>query len=215
MPKVLIECETCRQTFPVWPYRLQKGVRYCSQECRVVAMRGLTAQNRSQLSGRRFGRLTALTRIASVNGHALWRCQCDCGSTTEVRAGNLASGAVKSCGCLNRRRGQAHPNWRRGYTLCVNGYKHLLKTDGSSAKRYEPEHRIVMAAIVGRPLRSDEVVHHINHVKTDNRPVNLALLTRAEHAALHAAAARRTTELSQVNDGVNRKKPSFLEEINT
>ena len=63
------------------------------------------------LTGKRFYRLTVADRNgSSPAGAVLWNCVCDCGVKTVVSAGNLRSGAVKSCGCLNVERlySQAH-----------------------------------------------------------------------------------------------------------
>ena len=50
---------------------------------------------------------------------------------------------------------------------------------------YIYEHTLVMEEALGRPLAKDEVVHHINRDRTDNRIENLRLMSRSEHSALH------------------------------
>lgn len=48
-------------------------------------------------------------------------------------------------------------------------------------------HRVIMEETVGRPLRSDEIVHHIDGNAQNNSPENLTIVTRAEHGRIHAA----------------------------
>jgi hypothetical protein len=50
---------------------------------------------------------------------------------------------------------------------------------------YVYEHRLVMENKIGRYLIKNEVVHHINEIKYDNRIENLQLMTNSEHTTLH------------------------------
>ena len=52
------------------------------------------------ISGQRFGYLTAIRRNGTQNGHVTWECTCDCGNTTVVPGIALTSGSIKSCGCM-------------------------------------------------------------------------------------------------------------------
>lgn len=68
--------------------------------------------------------------------------------------------------------------WNRGFRLNSDGYLRCGQTD-----RFL--HRIVLEDKLGRSLKDNEVVHHIDGKKTNNDPSNLEVLDRAEHGRVH------------------------------
>lgn len=66
----------------------------------------------ADISGRRFGRLTALyaTSERDKKGSIVWHCRCDCGNETEVTEDGLVHGTYRSCGCLREEIRKNIPN---------------------------------------------------------------------------------------------------------
>lgn len=56
--------------------------------------------NYDDLTGKRFGQLTAISPYDTQNKHKRWQCQCDCGTMAIVSLTHLNSGHTKSCGCI-------------------------------------------------------------------------------------------------------------------
>ena len=71
--------------------------------------------------------------------------------------------------------------------------KKIYKSDIYIDKRGYPRfrdnkklvHRVVMEKKIGRPLREDELVHHINGDKTNYSRRNLQLVNKTDHFKIH------------------------------
>lgn len=70
------------------------------------------------LTGSRFGRLLVIRRVGNgPQRQTVWLCSCDCGASTEVKAGHLRSGNTTSCGCWKQQilhESEHNPNLRHG-----------------------------------------------------------------------------------------------------
>lgn len=59
-------------------------------------------RNALQISGKKFGLLTAKYYFKSGKYGAIWYCECECGGSTNAYVHDLQRGTVKSCGCLEK-----------------------------------------------------------------------------------------------------------------
>lgn len=69
------------------------------------------------------------------------------------------------------------------------------------ADSYVLEHRLVMAKHLGRSLHSWEIVHHINHIRDDNRLGNLQLVSDDKHKQI-SVLENKISRLNKENVGL-------------
>jgi hypothetical protein len=84
--------------------------------------------------------------------------------------------------------GENNPLWNGGKTKNGKGYILIknLEHPFTNSRGYVLEHRLIMEEFLGRYLLLEEVVHHENEIKDDNRLENLRLFAnKSDHKAYH------------------------------
>ena len=95
--------------------------------------------------------------------------------------------------------GEEHWNWKEGRVKDVHGYIWILNKEHPFArgKGYIREHRLIMEKKLHRYLKKEEVVHHRNGIRDDNRIENLKLFNNdSEHQKYHKGVEDLKNEIS-------------------
>lgn len=97
--------------------------------------------------------------------------------------------------------------WKGGKKKTAKGHVQILRKGHPMADSsgYVMEHRLIMAEYLGRMLSPDEIVHHKNGIKDDNRIENLELMSNRDHTRLHHLGAKRSEETCK-NISIGRRK---------
>jgi len=74
-------------------------------------------------------------------------------------------------------------NWKGGLYKGKDGYVYIYKPEhpNNIRKGYMAEHRLIIEKYLGRYLNRQEIIHHKNGIKDDNRLENLKIVTRSKH----------------------------------
>ena len=141
-------------------------------------------------------RASIIAHLCGCNKKTIWDWLKKHGIKTHLNSGEWNGMYAKS--------GPANPSWKGGVSM-RRGYRWIKKPSGypnTAANGYIAEHRMVMEEHLGRPLRKDETVHHLNGIKTDNRIENLHLIENRSHLLLHSETMNEMYRLRAENQNL-------------
>lgn len=184
-------CEHCGQEFNV-NYKSQKR-RFCSKTCAISHRWQSVARKKiiyvCEVCGKEFSVNLCDHRIKE--GKKIKYCSKKCageGSKTGkiVKCENCGKEFYTTrnrfcsveCAREHRRKNYIHKTFMENGYICE--YKRGYSKNGTAK-----QHRLIIENHLGRRLSTDEVVHHKNGNKTDNRLENLEVMKNNEHISYH------------------------------
>lgn len=102
--------------------------------------------------------------------------------------------------------GARNHQWKGGRSIASNGYVLVMvgkEHPLADVRGYAYEHRLVASEKIGRTLRDDEHVHHVDGNKTNNDPSNLMVVSREEHGVEHRHAGHALRMPGEANPVVS------------
>jgi len=122
-------------------------------------------------------------------------CHCGCNQKTNIATRNdKRRGHIKGSPVFyisshtTPQRGENSPKWKGGKSPMGNGYigQHCPNHPKANRGCHVYEHILVAEKILGKHLPKGAVIHHVNGIRTDNRPENLVICQdQTYHKLLH------------------------------
>jgi len=98
-------------------------------------------------------------------------------------------------------KGKNNSRWKGGIKKSC-GYIFILKPDHPKANSngYVKRARLVAEKILGRYLLPEEITHHKNRIRDDDRPENIEVTTQKKHTTFHNKIRKKLkeTQLCQI-----------------
>lgn len=95
----------CGTQFICWSISFKRGSKFECKNCWNERKRGV------DITGKRYGRWTVISRVIDHNNKTKWQCKCDCGNYGFVSRNVLGKkGKSQSCGCLGRKQKSKYVN---------------------------------------------------------------------------------------------------------
>ena len=96
------------------------------------------------------------------------------------------------------RKGNRNPNWKGGQITSFQGYVLVLMPEHPRANSsgYVKRAYLVAEKMLGRYLYPEEISHHKNEIRNDDRPENIEVMTRGEHQSFHNEIRKKFNEAS-------------------
>lgn len=132
-------------------------------------------------------------------------CECGCGRLTRQ--------VKKTCNRENIKKGE-YPRFIRGHSSRIlrpafkngqteqHGYVFLFQPNHPHRlpNNYVKRSRLVMETVLKRYLTPDELVHHKNEIRNDDRPENLELSNRSNHNKVHHTGKKKEAQFFCLRD---------------
>lgn len=167
---------------------------------------------RIDMTGRKYGRLTAIELDRRENNHTFWKCRCDCGNIAIIDGAKLRNGHTKSCGCFkleNVRRQRKHNEYEvvDGYVKVKLSDTEYMLCDIEDWEKLKKHHWYVNSVGYAAGGTSNgvflfhkkvtnttsEIIDHINMNKLDNRKCNLRIADKKINSINRGLQSNNTT----------------------